>query len=400
MKAHGGEWLAAESPSQEGLMPGLDRLVQRVDAVLDAAVAEGRIVGTVVLVTENGVPAYARAAGQADRELGTPTSMDTIFRFASLTKPMTSATALALVERGWLTLDDPITKFLPEFRPQLADGRAPDILMRHLLTHTAGFGYPTMQPGDRYRAANVSTGVDQPGLTLQENLERIASVPLYFPPGSAWRYGLATDVLGAVIAAVVGGSLADAIAEYVTDPLGMRDTSFTVTDPARLATPYADGTPRAVRMTEPHAIQDLTFSPARAFDDRSFQSGGGGMVGTADDFMTFLETLRRGGPPILDRDTMALASTNQVGTLREREAPGWGFGLLSGVLLDPELGQWPSHVGTLRWSGVWGNAWFIDPAAGITVVMLSNTALEGCVGGAFPQDVAEAVYAGRQTSQR
>lgn len=381
-------------------MPGLEPLEQRIDAVIDAAVDAGRIVGTVVLVTEDGVPAYAGAAGQADRELGSSTSLDTIFRFASLTKPITSATALALVERGWLALDDPVTKFLPDFRPRLVDGRAPDILVRHLLTHTAGFGYPTMVPGDRYRAANVSTGLDQPGLTLQENLERIASAPLYFAPGSAWRYGVGTDVLGAVIAAVVEGSLADAIAEYVTDPLGMRETSFTVPDPARLATPYADGAPRAVRMTEPHTIQDLTFSPARAFDERSFQSGGGGMVGTADDFLTFLETIRRGGPPILDRSTIAMASTNQVGTLRGREAPGWGFGLLSGVLLDPELGQWPSHKGTLRWSGVWGNAWFIDPAANITVVMLSNTALEGCVGGAFPQDVAEAVYAGRQTARR
>jgi CubicO group peptidase (beta-lactamase class C family) len=381
-------------------MPGLEPLEQRIDAVIDAAVDAGRIVGTVVLVTEDGVPAYAGAAGQADRELGSSTSLDTIFRFASLTKPITSATALALVERGWLALDDPVTKFLPDFRPRLVDGRAPDILVRHLLTHTAGFGYPTMVPGDRYRAANVSTGLDQPGLTLQENLERIASAPLYFAPGSAWRYGVGTDVLGAVIAAVAEGSLADAIAEYVTDPLGMRETSFTVPDPARLATPYADGAPRAVRMTEPHTIQDLTFSPARAFDERSFQSGGGGMVGTADDFLTFLETIRRGGPPILDRSTIAMASTNQVGTLREREAPGWGFGLLSGVLLDPELGQWPSHKGTLRWSGVWGNAWFIDPAANITVVMLSNTALEGCVGGAFPQDVAEAVYAGRQTARR
>ncbi len=381
-------------------MPGLEPLEQRIDAVIDAAVDAGRIVGTVVLVTEDGVPAYAGAAGQADRELGSSTSLDTIFRFASLTKPITSATALALVERGWLALDDPVTKFLPDFRPRLVDGRAPDILVRHLLTHTAGFGYPTMVPGDRYRAANVSTGLDQPGLTLQENLERIASAPLYFAPGSAWRYGVGTDVLGAVIAAVAEGSLADAIAEYVTDPLGMRETSFTVPDPARLATPYADGAPRAVRMTEPHTIQDLTFSPARAFDERSFQSGGGGMVGTADDFLTFLETIRRGGPPILDRSTIAMASTNQVGTLRGREAPGWGFGLLSGVLLDPELGQWPSHKGTLRWSGVWGNAWFIDPAANITVVMLSNTALEGCVGGAFPQDVAEAVYAGRQTARR
>jgi CubicO group peptidase (beta-lactamase class C family) len=363
---------------------------RRVDAVIDDAVAAGRIVGTVVLVTKNGVPAYERAAGYADRESGKPTLIDTVFRFASLTKPLTAATALALMERGLLSLDDSVTRFLPTFVPRLADGTAPDIQVRHLLTHTAGFGYPTLLPGDPYRGAHVSTGLDQPGLTLKENLDRIASVPLYFPPGSGWRYGVATDVLGAVIEAVVGGSLANAIAEYVTDPLGMRDTRFTVDAPERLATPYADGTPRAVRMTEPFPVRDLNFSPARAFDETSFQSGGGGMVGTAGDFMTFLEAVRGGGAPILQRSTVDMAASNQVGACREQDDPGWGFGFLSSVLVDAERAQWPSHVGTLRWGGVWGNSWFIDLEDGVSVVSLSNTALEGQ--GAFRQQVADAIY--------
>ena len=371
-------------------MPTLNIDPRRVDAVIDDAVAAGRIVGTVVLVTRKGVPVYERAAGYADRESGRPTSIDTVFRLASFTKPLTAATALALMERGLLSVDDPIARFLPTFVPRLPDGTAPDIQVRHLLTHTAGFGYPTLLPGDPYRAAQVSTGLDQPGLTLNENLERIASVPLYFKPGSDWRYGVATDVLGAVIEAIVGASLASAIAEYVTDPLGMRDTRFTVDEPERLATPYADGIPRAVRMTEPFPVQDLVFSPARAFDETSFQSGGGGMVGTARDFMTLLEAVRRGGPPILQPSTVAMASSNQVGTLRERDDPGWGFGFLSGVLIDPDRAQWPSHPGTLRWAGVWGNSWFIDPVADVTVVTLSNTALEGQ--GAFRQQIADAIY--------
>jgi CubicO group peptidase (beta-lactamase class C family) len=164
-------------------MPVLESLVPRVDAVIDAAVDDGRIVGTVVLVAEEGAQVYERAAGHADREMGSSTSIDTVFRLASLTKPMASAAALALVDRGWLALDDSITKFLPGFKPRLEDGTAPDIQVRHLLTHTAGFGYPTMLREDRYRAAEVSTGLDQPGLSLEENLERIASVPLYFPRG-------------------------------------------------------------------------------------------------------------------------------------------------------------------------------------------------------------------------
>jgi CubicO group peptidase (beta-lactamase class C family) len=319
-------------------------------------------------------------------------TLDTVFRWASLTKPLVAATTLALVERGLLDLSDPVTRFLPDFTPRLPDGTAPVITVRHLLTHTAGLAYPSLAVDDPYEAANVSTGMDQPGLSIQENLQRIVSVPLYFPPGSAWRYSVAIDVLGAVIAGVHGGSLGDAVATYVSDPLGMHDSTFLVRDPARLAVPYADGTPHAVRMRDPHRVGDLVFSPARAFDERSFQSGGGGMVGTADDFMTFLEALRTGGGPILRRETVALATRNQIGGLREPEDPGWGFGLLSGVLIDPDRAGSPSAVGTLSWGGVYGHSWFLDMAAGLSVVALTNTAVEGCLG-AFPVDIRAAIYA-------
>lgn len=376
-------------------MAGLEPLRQGIDAVIDGALEAGRIVGAVVLVRENGVATYARAAGQGDREADIPTVINTVFRLASLTKPITAAAALALIEQGRLGLDDPAARYLSGFRPRLTDGTVPQIRVRHLLTHTAGFGYPSLSAGDPYRAAKVSTGGDQPGLSLQENLQRIASVPLYFAPGSAWRYGVATDVLGAVVAAVHGGPLADAVREYVTGPLGMADTAFTVREPARLAVPYVDGAPRARRMAEPQTIGELTFSPARAFDDRSFQSGGGGMVGTAGDFMAFLEVVRTGGTPILERGTVAMASTNQVADMRDAESPGWGFGFLSAVLLDPGASQSPQSAGTLSWGGLWGNSWFVDPSAGLSVVALTNTALEGCIG-AFPDQVRDAVYAARR----
>ena len=127
--------------------------------------------------------------------------------------------------------------FLPDFVPRLPDGSAPLISVRHLLTHTAGLGYPSLTPGDPYEAAHISTGLDQPGVSMQENLQRIASAPLYSPPGSAWRYSVATDVLGAIIAVVHSGSLADAVATYVTEPLGMRDSAFVVREQVRLAVP-------------------------------------------------------------------------------------------------------------------------------------------------------------------
>jgi CubicO group peptidase (beta-lactamase class C family) len=365
---------------------------QSIDAVIDEALEAGRVVGTVVLVRQHGAPLYARAAGYSDREAGTRMTPDTVFRWASLTKPLVAATALALIDRGGLDLDDPVTRFLSDFTPRLADGTRAVITIRHLLTHTAGLAYPALAVEDPYEAAHVSTGLDQPGLSMRENLRRIASVRLYFPPGSAWRYSVATDVLGAIIAAVHDSSLGDAVVGCVSDPLGLRDSAFVVRDPARLAVPYADSTPRAVRMSDPHRVGDFVFSPSRAFDEQSFQSGGAGMVGTADDFMTFLEVLRAGGAPILRRDTLELATRNQIGGLRELEEPGWGFGFLSGVLIDPDRAGSPAAAGTLSWGGVYGHSWFLDPAAGLSVVALTNTALEGCTG-AFPADIQAAIYA-------
>ena len=363
-----------------------------VDAVVDGALQAGRVVGAVMLVRYHGEPVYVRAAGQADREAGIPMALDTVFRWASLTKPVVAATALALLERGRLDLDDPVTRFLPDFAPRLPDGSAPPIKIRHLLSHTAGLGYPSLAPDDPYVVAGVSNGLDQPGMSMQDNLRRIATAPLCFPPGSAWRYSMATDVLGAIIAVAHGTSLADAVATYVTDPLGTRDSGFVVREPARLAVPYADGHPTAVRMREPHHVEDIVFSPARVFDQTSFQSGGGGMVGTAGDFMTFLEALRTGGAPILSRETVELAAQNQVGSLREQEEPGWGFGLLSGVLTDVDRAGSPAHAGTLSWGGVYGHSWLQDPVAELSVVGLTNTALEGCTG-SFPTEVQAAIYA-------
>ncbi len=374
--------------------PAVDtELLQRsVDDVIDEALQADRVVGTVVLVRRHGEPVYARAAGHAERENGIPVALDTVFRWASLTKPVVAATALALVEGGRLSLDDPVTRFLPEFAPRLSDGSTPPITIRHLLTHTAGLTYPSLAADDPYVVAGVSNGLDQPGMSMEENLRRIAAAPLSFPPGSAWRYSMATDVLGAVVAVVHGGALADAVATAVTGPLGMRDAAFVVREPTRLAVPYADGNPAAVRMGEPHQVQEIVFSPARAFDATSFQSGGGGMVGTAGDFMTFLEALRSGGSGILAPETVELACRNQVDDLREHEEPGWGFGLLSGVLTDSARAGSPAQQGTLSWGGVYGHSWFQDPVAGLSVVGLTNTAVEGCTG-AFPAAIQAAVYA-------
>jgi CubicO group peptidase (beta-lactamase class C family) len=372
------------------------QVASRVDPVIDQAIARALIVGMVMLIARRGTVVYRRAAGAADREAHRAMTLDTIFRYSSLTKPIVSATALQLIEGGQLGLEDPVTKWLPEFRPRLADGREPVITIRHLLTHTAGLSYGFSEPADGpYHRANVSDGMDQPGLGFDENLRRLASVPLLFPPGTAWNYSLATDVLGKVIERVSGVSLQQKVARTITEPLQMRDTAFVARDPARLAVPYASGSSQPVRMKDPHVVPfppgDMLFSPSRILDANSYPSGGTGMAGTAGDFLTFLEALRRGGEGLLRPDTVRMMTSNAIGDLPMLMGPGWGFGLGVAVLKDPVAANVSQGPGTWRWGGVYGHHWFVDPKHELSVVVLTNTALVGMIG-EFPDALGRALY--------
>ncbi|KKB10752.1 hypothetical protein VE25_16285 [Devosia geojensis] len=360
-----------------------------LDHVIDSAIARRKIVGTVVLVARSGEVVYRRTAGFADREAGKPIAENTIFRLASVTKPIVAATALAMIERGRLGLDDVVAGHLPYFTPKLPDGRQPAITVRQLLTHTAGLGYAYSDPA-------ISTGLGNTDFDFEANFTRVAALPLFYEPGTAWQYSVAIDVLGAVIAKVEGTTLGEAAARYVTGPLGMADTGFAVTDLSRLAVPYGDAQPEPERMGDPHVVVDANegrklFSPSRIFNPRAFQSGGAGMVGTAADILEFLEALRRGGDPILSAETTAMAMRNQIGDLPRADSPGMRFGFLGAVLDDPAAAGWTSAPGTVNWGGVYGHSWFIDPANGLSVAIMSNTALEGCTG-QFPADVRNAVY--------
>src|SRR3954454_19083086 len=145
-----------------------------IDSAIERALAEQRIVGAFVLVAQGGEIVYRRAAGLADRERGTPMREDAVFRLASLTKPVVTAAALRMVELGKIALADAVTKYLPDFRPALPDGTMPTITLRHLLTHMAGLAYGFMQPPDGpYHRAGVSDGMDQPGLTIADEIARI-----------------------------------------------------------------------------------------------------------------------------------------------------------------------------------------------------------------------------------
>ncbi|CAI1659983.1 serine hydrolase domain-containing protein [Serratia marcescens] len=370
-----------------------------IDGAIEQALREKRLVGAVVLVAQGGEIVYHRAAGMADREAGKPMALNTLFRLASVSKPIVSTAALALMAQGAMRLDDPITRWLPNFRPRLADGTTPLMRLRHLMTHTAGLSYRFFQPeGGFYARLGVSDGMDEASVSLQENVRRIACAPLLAPPGAAWRYSIATDVLGAAIEQASGLPLTQAVKKWVTGPLAMTDTDFLAVDPARLAAAYADhpGEPRRLRQPDRLPFIDgcagFHLSPARALDPQAYASGGAGMVGSAEDFLRLLETLRQGGGQVLPAEWVTALTTNQIGDLPMPFWPGRGFGLGITVLKDPVAAQTPESVGSWRMGGTYGHSWFVDPVRQLSVVAFTNTALEG-MSGAFVGEICQAVYA-------
>jgi CubicO group peptidase (beta-lactamase class C family) len=372
-------------------------LKQKVDAVIDKAIAEDRIVGAVVLVSQDGKLVYERAAGLADKESRKPMQLDAQFRLSSVSKPIVTVAALALVDRKKLTLDDPVTKWLPDFKPKLADGTTPTITVRQLLTHSSGLGYKfTEQPDGPYHKAQISDGFDDVKIDLAEEMRRLASVPLLNAPGSQWRYSLSIDVLGAVIERAAGQPLGTAVAELVTKPLGMTGTSFSIdrARAARVAIPYFNAPSGTAPMTDPQkvpfAMGALVYSPSRAFDSKVFPSGGAGMIGSAPDVLRLLEAMRNGGAPVLEKSTAGAMFRNQVAGMGGQQ-PGTGFGFGGALVVDPAAVKTPQSAGTLYWGGVYGHSWFVDPTRKITVVALTNTALEG-MAGKFPDALRAAVY--------
>lgn len=369
-----------------------------LDAALDSALAEKRIVGAVLIVTEGGKRVHARAVGHSDRATGRAMQLGDRFRLASVTKPVASALFMALEEDGTWSLDAPVTDFLPGFRPRLPDGTAPEITLHHLLTHSSGLGYRFLEAETGpYARAGISDGMDQPGLSMAENLGRIAAAPLYFPPGTAWRYSVGIDVLGAAAEAATGQSLQQLIDSRISAPLGLTSLRFTTPPAPDLATAYLDASP------EPIPAEDgmrpllwdeggVTFAPSRAHDAGSFASCGAGLTGSAPDIMAVLASLAGHGTPLLSPDSVARMSRPQIPTdMPTIQGPGWSFGYGWAVHTDPAASNSALPAGTMKWGGVYGHSWFMDPANDRISLLLTNTAYEG-MSGTLPDQINSAIY--------
>ncbi|MFF4349105.1 serine hydrolase domain-containing protein [Streptomyces sp. NPDC001530] len=371
-------------PREAGLDP---KALARLDQHFAHLVDDGRLPGYLVALSRHGHVAHLTTYGCRNREAQLPVETDTLWRIYSMTKPVTSVAALMLLEEGHVQLDTPVADFLPAFAdPQVyVSGSGADtktrparqpILLRHLLTHTAGltFGFYYAHPVDAlYRDAGLESSVP-PGANLAETCDVYASLPLQFEPGTQWNYSVATNVLGRVIEVISGQDLDAFLGERVFGPLGMADAGFCVTDEqaGRLAELYGEDDKGGIT---PIAGLPLHGRPR-------FLSGSGGMVATAHDYHRFMEMLRRrgelDGTRLLAPETVDMMASNHLpgnadrrtfGSPVHQEAgnAGLGFGLGVSVVLDPDLTRSPSTEGAFGWSGVASTTFWVDPRHDLTV---------------------------------
>lgn len=370
-----------------------------VQHVIDEVIQSERIIGASIVIAQHGEILFNYHIGYADREGKKAVTEETVFRLASMTKPIVSAVALALVEKNILHLDEPITNWLPHFKPKLTNGEIPVITLRHLLTHTSGLSYGFLSSDNEpYYSNGISDGIDETVLSIQENLQRLANVPLLFAPGTAWCYSLSTDVIGAILETVCNQTLPQIVETYVTDPLEMKDTSFYVEEEHRLAKAYADnmGKPARIMLAKDRLLLEgcgfIHYAPGRIRNKEAYASGGAGMAGTALDYLKFLEAIRKGGYPILNENSIALMTKDAVeGYDVPAAGPGFGFGMGFAVVRDSIAANTPRYAGSYEWGGVYGTKMFVDPGVGLSVVVLTNTALEALTG-KFPADLTNAIY--------
>jgi CubicO group peptidase (beta-lactamase class C family) len=362
----------------------------RIDQFLAAAVEAGQLAGVSFLLARHGKIAHRGVIGLKDLASGEPLKRDTIFRIFSMTKPVTAAAMMVLYDRGLWSPDDPIAKHLPELARLKGPGGAPldhAPTMRELMTHTAGFGYGIGPgPHDAVDQAYIDAKIWQ-AKDLADFTRRVATVPLAYQPGSAWRYSLSMDLQGAVIERLTGQSLPDFMRTAIFTPLGMVDTDFYVP---------AGKLPRLATLYHMYFTTELTVLDNSSFvrDPKAIPniaSGGGGLYSTIDDYTRFGQMLLNGGAldggRILQPASVALMTANHlpealtekgVDAGFQKICPGRGYGFNGAVFYDPAAAGSPVGRGTYQWDGASGVWFWIDPEHGVLFVgMIQRMLQEG-----------------------
>lgn len=368
--------------------------LEQIPPALQAVVDAGDVSGFVTLVWRKGEVVQVNTVGQRDVAAGKPMTRDTRFRIASMTKPITSTAALMLMEEGKLRLEDPITKWAPEFADMRVlksptgpvEDTAPaarEITIEDLMTHRSGLAYNFTSVGPiahAYQAALGSPLLGPHG--TDEWMRRLGQLPLTYPPGERFHYGHSTDVLGFIVGRIEGKSLGQVLQDRIFGPLGMTDTGFWA---------HPEKADRLARLykapPEGGPLQDVSY-PSEP-QSPVFEAGGGGLISTADDYLKFARMLLgRGevdGVRLLKPETVELMTANRL-TDEQRQVPfmgipfwlGQGFGLGLSVVTDPEKQAWmgAGSKGAFGWPGAFGTWWQADPAQDLVLIYLIQNSMD------------------------
>lgn len=370
------------TPSELGFDAGR---LGRIRTALERDIADGLIPGAVVGIARRGKVALLEGYGSRDKSGGAPMWADAIFSIASMTKPMTSLAIMMLAEEGRLLLGDPVSKHLPQLA-ELRVAKDPnaatletepvrgEMTIQDLLRHTSGLSYDSRGTGAAFRAIPGSSIVSAVRYDKEEILGLLAKAPLIYHPGTTWEYGFSTDILGFIVEAVTGGPLGAFLSERIWQPLGMADTGFELPESAR------------DRYARPLPIDPITKEPARIHHGGNarmkWESGGGGAISTAADYLRFAQMLldggASGGTRLVGRKTVALMTSDHLGggivnrlTTMDPAFAGYGFGLGFAVRKERGLSAALGSAGDYYWSGVYGTYFWNDPAEQMSVVFMA-----------------------------
>ena len=356
----------AAKPEDVGLS---SEQLARLEAVTRENIEKGLLPGAIMLIVRDGKIGWHRVLGMRDKNKGEPMKPDSLFRIYSMTKPIVSVAIMMLVEQGKLQISDPVWQFIPEFkdmkvgierkdgdtgRPML-DLAAPqrDMTVQDLLRHTSGLIYGS-RGESLVNAAYREAKIGDRAVGNEEFARRVAKLPLRFSPGTRWEYGVSTDILGRIVEVVTQKSLGAALEEMIFKPLGMVDTAFVVPQE------------KLTRAAQP-AISRKDQPPTPRFDvgvKAAFESGGGGLVGSTDDYLRFMLMLANGGTfngkRLLGAQTLDFMTAEHTGGVPGRP-PGLGFGLGFEVRTSTGVAALPGSQGEYGWAGNAGTLFWIDP---------------------------------------
>ena len=369
-----------------------------VAAALEALVEAGVLAGAATLIWRDGKIAQVATLGWRDVEARLPIERDTLFRIASMTKPVTSVAALMLFEEGRFALDDPITRWAPEFSQMRVLG-SPDgaldqtvpaereITFRDLLTHRSGLTYGAFHTGPIAHAYEAALGGEvDTHVPPDDWIANLAALPLIDQPGLGFHYGRSTDLLGLLIARIEGASLGDILKRRIFDPLGMKDTGFNIPHEKRDRRAGMYGFDQSGRLIKRLIATGNSTLPERP-EDMKYEGGGGGLWSTVDDYLAFARMfIGRGavdGVWLLQPETHTMMTSNHLTESQRSSAEllsaGHGFGLGVAVVLDPEKADpilCGGSVGSVGWPGAWGGWWQADPGDNSVLIFLAHNMVE------------------------